>query len=220
MTAASRDPHKVQSELEASEEYQAPPREQEQDVDGTAALGCRRSGRSDFARSAARKANRRCRRPGLVQPLPLRTRYRTRMNWPTPPTLAPRRQESGCSRSPKENALVAVLVVLCGAFDHGHPRLPAPHPDLGLGRQAERCIVERPDPNLNQPIRLLDRIENPRTAGGAKTAPLVVDDLAAQLEVLDRPLRVDRERTARFPPTVVAVTTANMHCIAANAVSD
>ncbi len=33
MTAASRDPHKVQSELEASDEYQAPPREHEQDVD-------------------------------------------------------------------------------------------------------------------------------------------------------------------------------------------
>ena len=33
MTATSRDPHKVQSELEASEEYQAPPREHEQDVD-------------------------------------------------------------------------------------------------------------------------------------------------------------------------------------------
>ena len=33
MTPTSRDPHKVQSELEASEEYQAPPREQEQDVD-------------------------------------------------------------------------------------------------------------------------------------------------------------------------------------------
>ena len=33
MTAASRDPHKVQAELEASEEYQAPPREQEQDVE-------------------------------------------------------------------------------------------------------------------------------------------------------------------------------------------
>lgn len=115
---------------------------------------------------------------------------------------------------------MAVLVVLCGAFDHGDPRLPALHPDLGLGRKAERCVVERPDPNLNQPIRLLDRIENPRTAGGAKTAPLVVDDLAAQLEVLDRPLCVDRERATRFPPTVVAVTAANMHRIAANAVSD
>ena len=34
MTAASRDPHRVQSELEASEEYQAPPREKEQDADG------------------------------------------------------------------------------------------------------------------------------------------------------------------------------------------
>lgn len=33
MTAASRDPHQVQSEFEASEEYQAPPREQEQDVE-------------------------------------------------------------------------------------------------------------------------------------------------------------------------------------------
>ena len=33
MTAANRDPHKVQSELEGAEEYQAPPREHEQDVD-------------------------------------------------------------------------------------------------------------------------------------------------------------------------------------------
>ena len=33
MTAASRDPHKIQSELESAEEYQAPPREHEQDVD-------------------------------------------------------------------------------------------------------------------------------------------------------------------------------------------
>ena len=63
------------------------------------------------------------------------------MNWPTPPTLAPRRQESGCSRSPNEN-LVAVLVVLCGAFDHRDPWLTALHPDLGLGRQVERCFVE------------------------------------------------------------------------------
>jgi hypothetical protein len=34
MTAASRDPHKVQSALENAEEYQAPPRAHEQDVDG------------------------------------------------------------------------------------------------------------------------------------------------------------------------------------------
>jgi len=34
MTAASGDPHKVQSQLEASEQYQAPPREHEQDFDG------------------------------------------------------------------------------------------------------------------------------------------------------------------------------------------
>lgn len=33
MTEASRDPHKIQSELEGAEEYQAPPREHEQDVD-------------------------------------------------------------------------------------------------------------------------------------------------------------------------------------------
>jgi hypothetical protein len=33
MTAASRDPHKVQSELEGAEEYQAPPREHEQVID-------------------------------------------------------------------------------------------------------------------------------------------------------------------------------------------
>ena len=33
MTAAGRDPHEVQSELEAYEEYQAPPREHEQVVD-------------------------------------------------------------------------------------------------------------------------------------------------------------------------------------------
>jgi hypothetical protein len=30
MTEASRDPHKIQAELEAVEEYQAPPREHEQ----------------------------------------------------------------------------------------------------------------------------------------------------------------------------------------------
>lgn len=33
MTAASRDPHRIQSELEGAEEYQAPPREHEQDVE-------------------------------------------------------------------------------------------------------------------------------------------------------------------------------------------
>ena len=32
MTEASRDPHKIQAELEGIEEYQAPPREREQDV--------------------------------------------------------------------------------------------------------------------------------------------------------------------------------------------
>jgi hypothetical protein len=33
MTAASQDPHKIQSELEGAEEYQAPPREHEQNVE-------------------------------------------------------------------------------------------------------------------------------------------------------------------------------------------
>jgi len=33
MTAASGDPHQVQSELEGAEEYQAPPREHEQEVE-------------------------------------------------------------------------------------------------------------------------------------------------------------------------------------------
>ena len=34
MSEASRDPHHVQSELEATEENQAPPRQREQDGDG------------------------------------------------------------------------------------------------------------------------------------------------------------------------------------------
>ena len=33
MTAASRDPHKIQSELEGVEEYQAPPRDHEQNAE-------------------------------------------------------------------------------------------------------------------------------------------------------------------------------------------
>ena len=33
MTAASRDPHRIQSELEDAEEYQAPPRQHEQDIE-------------------------------------------------------------------------------------------------------------------------------------------------------------------------------------------
>ena len=33
MTAASRDPHRVQSEFERAVEYQAPPREHEQDAE-------------------------------------------------------------------------------------------------------------------------------------------------------------------------------------------
>ena len=32
MTAESQDPHKIQSELEGTEDYQAPPREHEQNV--------------------------------------------------------------------------------------------------------------------------------------------------------------------------------------------
>ena len=53
------------------------------------------------------------------------------MNWPTPPTLAPRRQESECSRSPNENR-VAVLVVLKETFACANVLSPDGEREAGL----------------------------------------------------------------------------------------
>jgi hypothetical protein len=55
--------------------------------------------------------------------------------------------------------LAAVLVVLRAAFDGRNPWLATFHPDLGLRRQIERCVVERSEPDLDEGVARIGRIE-------------------------------------------------------------
>jgi hypothetical protein len=98
------------------------------------------------------------------------------------------------------------------------PGLSALHPDLVLGLQSERRIVERPEPNLDQDVPRVGRLEDARPAARAEAPPVEAGEIAAELERLDRPLRVDREGTPGFLPAVRAVAAPDVDRLPAHAV--
>src|SRR5215831_2886880 len=116
-------------------------------------------------------------------------------------------------------ALLALVELRC-ALDRRYPALAALHPDLGLGLQLERRLVQASDPNLDQRVAGIGGVDQARPAAGAEAAAVVARDLAAYLERLDRPVRIHGERAAGLLSAIRAVAAPDVHGLPANAVAD
>ena len=112
------------------------------------------------------------------------------------------------------------LVVLRCALDRWYPTLAPLHPDLGFGLQLERRLIQTSEPNLDERVAGVGRVDEPRPTAGAEAATVIARDLAAQLERLDRPLRIHAERTAGLLSAIRAVATPDMHRVTSNGVAN
>ena len=111
---------------------------------------------------------------------------------------------------------LAVSLVLRCPFDRRDPRLAPLRPDFSLRLQVEGGFVESPDPDLDERVARVRRIEDPPAAPRAKSAVVKACELSADLERFNGPLRVHRESAARFRPAVCAMAAPDMHGLAAN----
>src|SRR5207247_9249841 len=72
------------------------------------------------------------------------------------------------------------------------------------------------DPDLDQRVVGVRRIEDPRAAPRAESAPVKACELPADLERFDGPLRVHRESAPRFLSAACAMAAADMYGLAQN----
>jgi autotransporter translocation and assembly factor TamB len=110
--------------------------------------------------------------------------------------------------------------VLRCTFDRRYPALAPLHPELVFRLQLEGRLVEASDPDLDERVAGVGRVEEVRSAAGSEAATVIARHLAVQLERLDGPLRIHAERTARLLSAIRAVAPADMHGVTANAIAD
>src|SRR5437868_7818179 len=106
------------------------------------------------------------------------------------------------------------------ALDRRYPALSPLHPDLVVGLQLEGRLIETSDPDFDERVARVARVQQPRPAAGAEAATVIARDLAAHLKRLDGPVRVHSEGTARLLSAIRAVAAPDMHRVTANAVAD
>ena len=96
----------------------------------------------------------------------------------------------------------------------------AASPRSRLGLQLERRLIQTSEPNLDERVAGVGSCRRAETHSGAEAATVIARDLAAQLERLDRPLRIHAERTAGLLSAIRAVATPDMHRVTANGVAN
>jgi hypothetical protein len=69
--------------------------------------------------------------------------------------------------------LHCALVVLRCALDRRYPALAPLHPDLALGLQLEGRLVQTADPNLDERVARVARVQQPRPSAGAEAATVI-----------------------------------------------
>src|SRR5262245_49361600 len=111
---------------------------------------------------------------------------------------------TGSSDHDVGTGLLALVVLRC-ALDRRYPALATLHPDLGFGLQLEGRVVQSSDPDLDEPVAAIGCVEEPGPTARAEAATVVARDLAAQLERLDRPLRIHGERAPGLLSAIRAV---------------
>src|SRR5438046_4994809 len=94
----------------------------------------------------------------------------------------------------RAGGLLALVVLRC-ALDRRYPALAPLHPDLGLRLQLEGRLIQASDPNLDERVAWVGRVEEPRPTAGAEAATVIARDLAAHLKRLHGPVRIHTERT-------------------------
>ena len=83
--------------------------------------------------------------------------------------------------------LRCALVVLRCALDRRYPALAPLHPDLVIGLQLEGRLVQTSEPNLDERVAGVARVQEPRPTAWAEAATVIARDLAAQLERIGEP---------------------------------